>query len=356
MTMATLDASVLICTYNRADRLIEMLDSLAAMRQSGAHRWELLLVDNNSTDQTRDVIMARQATFPVPLRYIFEPRQGKSNALNTGIDASSAHVVVFADDDQRAADDWIDEACAPLVADESLAYTGGPIWPIWDALPPSWLTLAEPEMLGPIGMFDYGTEPFIFEERRRSAGGGNMAVRRTLFDRIGGFCAELGRTGHSLLGQEQAEFFCRSRAVGARGLYVPAMQMYHHVPSGRLTKDYFRRWWYWRGVSRARLDRMHPLSEDGVDLASVARVAGVPLFILGDALRDAGKWLSAAARSSTSTRLGSEMRIAYRLGYMRERRRDPMVGAPSTNRRPAEQVLTHKPKGFTAIGTAAPDE
>src|SRR4051812_49412007 len=142
----TLDVSVLICTYNRAALLGEMLDSLAAMRDSGTYSWEVIVVDNNSTDATRAAIESRQAAVSVPLRYIFEARQGKSIALNTGIEASSAQIILFTDDDQRVTDHWIDESCAPLVQDAGLGYTGGPVRPIWDAARPAWLSLDEPRL------------------------------------------------------------------------------------------------------------------------------------------------------------------------------------------------------------------
>jgi glycosyltransferase involved in cell wall biosynthesis len=326
----TLDVSVLICTYNRAALLGEMLDSLAAMRDSGTYSWEVIVVDNNSTDATRAAIESRQAAFPVPLRYIFESRQGKSIALNTGIEASTAQIILFTDDDQRVTDNWIDESCAPLFRDPALGYTGGPVRPIWDAARPAWLSLDEPRLLGPLGMFDYGSEPFIFEDRQRSAPGGNMAVRRTVIDRIGMFSPDLGRTGGSLLGQEQAEFFCRSREAGARGLYVPTMEVYHHVPPSRMTKSYFHRWWYWRGISRARVDRKHPLTEDGIDLTRVPSIGGMPRFMIADAWRLALKWLRCAVARQASRRMGYEMLLAHNIGYLREWRKAP---APSAEQR-----------------------
>lgn len=320
-----LDATVLICTYNRAALLGEMLDSLARMRDSGTYSWDVLIVDNNSTDDTRRTVESRQEAFPVPLRYLFEPRQGKSNALNSGIGATSADIILFTDDDQRVADDWVDESCATLAKHPELGYAGGPVLPLWDAPVPPWLSLDHPEVLGPLGLFDYGSEMFIFEERRRAAGGGNLAVRRAVFDRTGGFNPQLGRTGDSLLGQEQAEFYCRTRDAGMQGIYVPAMKAYHHVPPSRMTKSYFMRWWYWRGVSRSRLDRMHAVTEDGVDLTRVPHIIGVPRFIVTDAARLALKWLIAAVTLSAGLRLAYEQRLAYHAGYIAERRQRPSV-------------------------------
>jgi glycosyltransferase involved in cell wall biosynthesis len=335
------DATVLLCTYNRAGLLGQALDSLARMRASGAYRWEVLVVDNNSTDATRRVVENRQSVFPVPLRYLVEPRQGKSYALNTGIDASRASVIVFGDDDQRFADGWVDEACRPLLEPRGLDYTGGPVWPLWEAPPPTWLDLNLGELRAPVGVFDYGTEPFVFEERGRLAGGGNMAVSRSLFDRIGGFSVSLGRTGQSLLGQEQADFFHRSRAAGARGLYVPSMQVYHHVPRERMTRSYFRRWWYWRGISRARYDRLHRLTDDGVDLGKVPRILGVPRFIFGTALRHARQWLASWAGGTPAVRFVHELQLWYSAGYVRETLTSRQRRAPASTTTSALTLAEH---------------
>ena len=153
---AGLDATVLICTYNRANFLGEALDSLAAMRTEGRFAWEVLVVDNNSSDQTAELVRGRQAGFPVPLRYVFEPRQGRSAALNAGIAASTSPVLVVGDDDQRFADFWVDRACVPLFDRSDIDYTGGPVWPIWSTPRPPWLDLRVSELMGPLGAFDYG--------------------------------------------------------------------------------------------------------------------------------------------------------------------------------------------------------
>ena len=324
--MATLDASVLICTFNRASLLGEALDSLAGIRHDGSRRWEVLIVDNNSTDDTRATVESRQPTFPVPLRYLFEPEQGKSRALNAGIAACEGRVVVFGDDDQRFDRDWIDQACAPLDADSALDYTGGPVQPLWDASPPAWLDLRRSELLGPPGLFDYGADRFVFEDRQRIAPGGNMAVRRSVFDRVGGFAVDLGRTGTSLLGQEQAEFFQRTRAAGIRGLYVPSMIVFHHVPPERLTQQYFRRWWYWRGVSRARFDAIHP-HQESIDLTRVPRLLGVPRYMVGGALADGWRWITTMVRRDRVRRLVAELQLAYAAGYWRECHRLPAQSA-----------------------------
>ena len=165
-------------------------------------------------------------------------------------------------------------------------------------------------------MKDHGTEPFVFEDRKKTPLGVNMAVRRSLIERIGGFRPDLGRIAKSLLGQEQAEFFYRSRAAGARGLYLPAMVVEHQVPAWRLTRSYFRRWWYWKGVSHARLHRIHDHTELGLDLSHVPRLAGVPRFVLTNAARDLVGYVECLLAGAATRRMEHAMMLAYAAGYI----------------------------------------
>src|SRR5262245_57170988 len=326
-------ATVLISTYNRANLLAEMLDSLARNTTTGL-TWNVIVVDNNSTDRTFEVGSSRIAGYPVQLLYIFEPRQGKSHALNTGLAATGASIVIFTDDDVRVSEGWVEASCRPILEDARIDYTGGPVLPIWEKPCPSWLDRSRSDLWGTLAILDYGAEPFIFEERRRVPLGANMAVRRSLIERIGGFDPRLGRRGNSLLGQEQAEFFCRSRAIGARGLYVPEMWLHHHVPAWRLTRQYFYRWWYWKGVSRARVDQRHVVTELGIDLTRVHRIAGVPRFMVGSAVRDAIGWAGALLTFDNVGRMRHEAMLCYFAGYVASSRRGR--GEPDADSAPTE--------------------
>jgi len=329
MSSSSTTATVLICTYNRADLLAETLDSLALTRTDGV-RWNVIVVDNNSSDRTREVVTSRITNYPVSLRYVFEPRQGKSNALNTGLAETDAAIVVFTDDDVRVSEGWLEAACRPMLptsGDSGIDYTGGPVLPIWEQPCPSWLDEKRSDLWGTLAILDYGRHPFIFEDRCRVPLGANMAVRRALIHRIGGFDPELGRRGNSLLGQEQAEFFCRSRAIGARGLYVPEMSLHHHVPARRLTRDYFRQWWYWKGVSRSRLEQRHLVTELGVNLARVPRLSGVPRFMFGSAIRSLFGWLLALLMFDGIARMRHEAMLYYFAGYLHSVRADRRAAA-----------------------------
>lgn len=310
-----LSASVLICTFNRADLLRETLDSLRAI--DSPRPWCVVVVDNNSTDRTREVVQDLAAAFPVPVEYVFEPRQGKSYALNTGLDQCEGDVILFTDDDVRVDSGWLEAACVALEERDDLDYTGGPVRPLWGGAPPAWLDRTRGDLWGTLAILDYGEAPFVFEERNRVPLGANMAVRRLLIERIGGFHPELGRRGGSLLGQEQAEFLARARASGARGGYVPGMEVHHHVPATRLTKHYFRRWWFWKGVSRARVDAMHHRTELGLDLEHVPYVLGVPRFIWGCLARGALQCVVTRVNRDVLNTARHQMQCAYALGYVR---------------------------------------
>jgi glucosyl-dolichyl phosphate glucuronosyltransferase len=315
--ISEVDATVLICTYNRARYLRDTLDSLARIRQCQRFTWDVLVVDNNSGDETRRVVDERAADFPVPLRYLFEPRQGKSNALNTGMSATSASIIVFTDDDVSVDTGWLQAAVGPLLERSDIDYTGGPVRPIWSAPRPFWLD-ERGNLGGTIAVKDHGRASFIFEDERKTPLGVNMAVRRTLIEKIGGFRPDLGRNGKALLGQEQAEFFYRSRAVGSRGLYVPEMVLDHVVSASRLTRSYFRRWWYWKGISHARMHRIHARTELGLDVSRMPRILGVPRFVITNMFRHLAGWMKSLILPNAARRAERGLSIAYHIGYCRE--------------------------------------
>jgi glycosyltransferase involved in cell wall biosynthesis len=342
------DATVLIATYNRAVLLDETLTWLARMRVAPSLRWDVIVIDNNSTDDTRAVVERHVPDFPVRLHYLFEARQGRSSALNAGIAAASGTVLAFTDDDVRVVDGWLDAACGPLVGgDSTIAYSGGPVRPIWGAEPPAWLDLDRGDLWGTIAIQNHGDRSFVYEEGRKVPLGANMAVRREVFDKIGGFRPDLGRTGGRLvLGQEVPELLLRARAAGLRGMYVPAMVVHHHIPASRLTPAYFRRWWFGKGVSRSALDRMQPVTELGVDLRTTAHLLGVPRFMYGSFVRDLVAMVVARLRRRRADAFRHEMMVAYFAGYAwarwRERRAGSSPGRHSstTSQRTSNVVTT----------------
>jgi glycosyltransferase involved in cell wall biosynthesis len=318
-------ATVLIATYNRAGLLDETLDSIRELRVAAGRRWEVIVVDNNSTDGTRAVVERQARDYPVPLRYLFEARQGRSTALNTGIVASAADVIAMTDDDVRVEPGWLDAACDAL-EDPSVAYAGGPVSPIWEAPPPAWLDLTRGDLWGTIAIQNHGDAPFSYDEARKVPLGANMAARRSLFAAVGGFRADLGRnSGRVVMGQEVPELLMRTRTAGLRGLYVPAMRVHHHIPASRLTRAYFRTWWYGKGVSRSALERMQPVTEQGVDLRQTPHVLRVPRYLYGSALRDVAGWVKNVALGRTADAFRHEMMLMFFAGYFQAR----LISRPS---------------------------
>src|SRR5829696_8927692 len=100
--------SVIIATYNRAEELVKTLDSLKNLESTGA--WEVIIVDNNSSDNTREVVLGRVESFPIPLRYVMEKEQGRSAALNAGIRAAQGEILAITDDDVRVDPHWLKNA------------------------------------------------------------------------------------------------------------------------------------------------------------------------------------------------------------------------------------------------------
>ena len=291
--------------------------------------WDVLVVDNNSNDSTaRRRRVAAPAVSRCRCATCSKARQGKSNALNTGhVRGAGRDHRVHRRRRARWRPDWLEAAVRPLLerTGHRLHRRSGPA-DLGRRRGRAWLDESG-NLGGTIAVKDHGPAPFVFEDERKTPLGVNMAVRRSLIERIGGFRPDLGRNGKALLGQEQAEFFYRSRQAGARGLYVPAMVLDHVVPAARLTRSYFRRWWYWKGVSHARVHGMHGRTELGIDMRRVPRVLGVPRFIFGSMARNALGWLRRAdpprtPRGAPST--GSS--LVYYVGYCREIWRPTTLG------------------------------
>src|SRR5437762_36395 len=148
--------SVVLCTYNRARQLQPALDALVA--QAGDIPYEVLVVDNNSSDATRAVIESFVDRSGGRVRYAFEGAQGLSNARNRGIDLSRAPFVAFCDDDVRVAPDWVSQMIRAFEAHPGIDYLGGRVLPRWSQTPPRWLTTAH---WSPLALQDYGPDPFV---------------------------------------------------------------------------------------------------------------------------------------------------------------------------------------------------
>jgi glycosyltransferase involved in cell wall biosynthesis len=240
--------SVVICTYNRAKTLEVAVESVAVQSLPESLAWEIVVVDNNSPDQTRQIVEALQRRYPQRIRYVLERQQGISHARNAGIMATRGEIVAFLDDDETATPDWLPNLTANLYSGE-WAGSGGRVLPPSSFSPPRWLSTKSSFASGPLAAFDLGLEPGQLKE---PPFGANMAFRKEVFDRYGGFRTDLGRSGKSMISNEDTEFGRRVMAAGLRLRYEPSAFTYHPVEEGRLKKQYFLDWWFSKGRSDVR--------------------------------------------------------------------------------------------------------
>jgi len=244
-------ASVIICTYNRVSLLMDSIRSVQA-QDFPSDKFEIVVVDNNSTDGTADAVKKIAANSPVVIKYLFEGRQGLSHARNTGIGNSEGEITVFTDDDIEAERQWLRELTAVFDSPDVWA-AGGPIRPVWPSeAKPAWLhagllgALAVSEFLSAAesGEFKYPDCPW----------GANMAFRRDGFRDLGLFPSGLGRVGKSLLSNEEINL-CKNIGLAGKVIrFAPNAVIHHKLIPEKLRKSWFLHRYYWQGRSEAIMD------------------------------------------------------------------------------------------------------
>jgi glycosyltransferase involved in cell wall biosynthesis len=282
--MSGVAASVVVCTHNRSARLARCLAALSA-QSAAANEYEVIIVDNGSSDDTRDLATAFCRRHPA-FRYISEPNPGVAVARNTGVRDSAGAILAFADDDTEPEPSWLQRILGCFRALPDVGVVGGEIIPMWGAERPDWLT---DRLLRPLsaGLKWSSTPCFLGAEQWLIEC--NSAYRKEVLFQVGGFPEHLGRVGDSLLSGEGGVNLLIARA--GHGLYYdPSILVRHHIPASRLTQAWFRRRVFWQGVT---LNLLHRYVEDR------AHEMG-----LGEATKRARRWepvvvpVSAAAWAS----------------------------------------------------------
>ena len=234
------------------------------------------------------------------LDYLFEARQGRSHALNAGIEATGGDLVGMIDDDEEIDRNWYARAYSAF-AQGQVDFVGGPYFPNWGAPRPAWLPR---KYAGVIGWIDGGDRVIAYDESYPGIlMGGNAIIARNVLERVGLYSTALGRTDKRLLAGEDEDMYHRLLEAGARGLYLPDLIIYHYIPPERLTKHYFRRWCFWRGVSSAAMDRQRP--------SRVAYLAGVPRYLYGEAARGLLRKLKFALSPATDPEHSFSSELAF---------------------------------------------
>jgi glycosyltransferase involved in cell wall biosynthesis len=269
-----IEISVIVCTYNREALLTRNLDSILS-QGFPPDRFEVLVVDNNSSDGTAELVRRTVETAKPAVRYLFEGRQGKSYALNRGIQEARGPVLAFTDDDVRVSPDWLERIDQNFIRYQP-DLIGGLIVPDWAGEWPDWFY---PEHRSVIAAYNPSPETvFVNLGWPSLPAGANLAARAEVFRRYGGIREDL--SDGTLHRSEDTELIQRVLRNEGRVLYAPDVVVYHHVSPERLTRRYVRRWWIAEGMasSRMRLDE-----EPGIP-----KILGVPRWKFRQALQDLG--------------------------------------------------------------------
>lgn len=245
--------SVIVCTYNRCESLRDTLNALKGQAMDHEVAFEVIVVDNNSTDGTKAVVTEAARESRWPIRYVFESAQGLSHARNRGIQEAQGEIVAFTDDDVVPDARWV-EALAQAFLSESADCVGGRVKPLWGVPPPKWLeeAIQAKRFLAVFSLFDRGDTVIVADTPDPTvAYGANMAFRKSVFDTLGLFRIDLGVTGTVHRLGEDTDMVERCFLAGKRTVYTPHAIVYHKIPTARMQKRYLRNWKYLQGQSSA---------------------------------------------------------------------------------------------------------
>jgi glycosyltransferase involved in cell wall biosynthesis len=306
------DISVVITTYNRADLLSATLQGLFAQEAAGV-RYEIVVVDNNSTDNTRDVVQSFCARGGPVLRYVFEPRQGVSQGRNAGVAAARASIIAFTDDDVAPRPGWIANIKRAFDEHKQVDFVGGKILPEWQTPPPRWLTM---DHWWPLALLDRGDEPFFVNAANPLClPTANAAFRKEVLSRIGPFAEEFST-------REDHELLIRLCQAGYQGLYEPNVVVVAKVQPERMRKSYHRQWNKATGKFNSLMRLAEIVAPDGSikpEAKNALRLFGVPACMYREFITTGVDWLKQSIRGNESTKLQCENRLYYLCGYVSKR-------------------------------------
>jgi glycosyltransferase involved in cell wall biosynthesis len=268
-----MDASIVICTCDRADLLRQALKHLAASSLPRECTCEVIVVDNNSSDHTSDVVEEFKGESACAVRYVFECEPGLSNARNSGVRQAAGDLVIFTDDDVRVSEHWLAKFGVAFRETEADCI-GGRILPDWEVPPPKWLGQ---ELYNQLALLDLGRERIQVD--RPCLWGANVGFRRSVFEEHGMFNTSLGRRPGRLYAGEESDMIRRVLGGGGSAWYCPELLVHHRIPVSRMRKSYFRKWRYDQG----RLEASQ----------SAARVSGALVLSIIDLVRLVAVYLAA---------------------------------------------------------------
>ncbi len=300
-----MDVSVVLCTYNRGELLTNALQSLHEQKTNGIS-FEILIVDNNSTDHTRELVQ-RFVENDSHFRYLFERKQGLSHARNAGIAAAESDLIVFTDDDIEFEDTWIQQNFEAGQRFPDADYLGGKVLPVWQEAAPDWVKYS----MSPLAVQDWGSQPVTMSPAHpRCLVGASLAVRRRAFDKTGLFSIDTQRVKDGIGSTEDFDWEKKVWEHGGHGVWVPEIVCRSPIQPDRGQKAYHRRWHCGHGKFQA--------ISCNSEHEGPRRVLGVPLFVYR-------QMVQAAVKTVTSRLTGKhhafahETQLWFFAGFIREK-------------------------------------
>jgi len=256
--------TIIICTYNQAESLKNTLASINASKDVSTTDIELLVIINNSSDNTEEICQNFSGASIFPFKYIIEKEQGLSHARNRGIRESTGKILIFTDDDVVVPDNWLNSIIATYNNEEPDCVFGKVI-PEWKDNKPEWFS--QP-MSTAYALLDYGNEKLDIKTNGREFFGANFSIKKYILVDIGGFNVELGRKGEKLFIGEETQIFRHLVRNRYRIIYNPDNYLFHVIHESRKTKAFIRR--YFRDIA----DSNFYMSNKN----SIRNLFGIPLY------------------------------------------------------------------------------
>jgi len=269
--------SVVVCTYNRANLLRKALHSLAGQTLDEP-LYEVLIINNNSTDNTR-IVAEEFVRLNKNFRLLNENKQGLSHARNRGWKEAKGEIIAFLDDDAVACGKWL-KSYIDVFESHNPGCAGGKIEIEWEIERPKWLSDHYLKFLGYLDISE--TAQFL---RKPSLYGGNFAIRKSTLKELNGFNTEFGRGKSDLAGNEEIELQNRLINIGKTVYYNPDSIIYHFASSSRLKLSWFIKRSYWQGVSDAKVYNIENTIESNIKFKSAFNLLYLSKNIFINSLR-----------------------------------------------------------------------
>lgn len=301
---------VVICTYNRSGMLEKSIRSILDAGIPQGVSLQLIVVNNNSTDDTEAVIKGFRNVPGLKIKYLFEEKQGKSHALNTALGHITGDLIAFTDDDVTVDEGWIRSMVDALKRHPEYSCFGGKVVAGYPEDVPDWLDIDRSMQFLKSVFVDLDDGNIEVEYGKgtvsKTPSGVNMFYRRAAIDENGLFRADLGPRGTELGFSEDIEYCRRFLERGENFMYIPSAVLYHPVHKERLNRDYLLRWQYRCGRSEVRRSGGYK---------DVPKVLGVPRYMLKKfMLHAAGRWFSPRSKR----RFYHRLRLYYTAGELVE--------------------------------------